>query len=148
MIRLNNNTKTVIDENKIVWLDESTCVFPKKYFTKEQVQEMLNYMEQPNEGEYKDWRDKISDEEFERRFHYKKSGNFKVTGEAHIRFKRVYEEPDYNGEVWSDEPYWVAYKTDKLGRGAMSVWTCNYGPWWDIGAFESYCEEQYEKVKK
>jgi hypothetical protein len=126
---------------KIVWIDECSCVFPKKYFTKEQAQEMMNYLEQPNKGEYKDWLDKISDEEFERRFHHKKSGNFKIIGEAHIRYKRVYEEPDYFGEVWSDEPYLVAYITKKLGRGAMPVWTCNYDPFWNTEAFVSYWEE-------
>ena len=62
-------------------------------------------------------------------------------GEAHIRFKFQYEEPDYFGEVWSDEPYHVPYITDKLGRGAIAVWTSNFDQYGDIGVWDSFCEE-------
>lgn len=127
---------------KPIWLDESIVVFPKKFYSKEEAQEELNRLEQPTGEEFIEWRNKFSDEEFERRYGYKKSGNFKIKGEGYIRYKKAYEEPDYFGEVWSDEPYMQPYFTDKLGKGAMPVWACEYNAYWDVQAYFDFCDEK------
>ena len=73
--------------DKIIF-NEYTAYFAKKWFTKEEAEQMLIELEKPTlktkaGQKYQEWLDGIPDEEFERRFKRKKLGNFKVTGEAH-----------------------------------------------------------------
>lgn len=127
---------------KIVWLDECNCVFPKKYFTVKQAEEMLALMEQPKDKAYIEWRNKFTDEEFEKKFKIKKKGNFKITGEAYVRFKRAKEEGDADS-IWSNESYTKPYLSDIQGRGAMQVWTCDYNFYFDMPTFDTYFNETH-----
>lgn len=130
-----------MSKNKNIYICEGVTVYPKKNFTIEEIEHRFKELDE-KATEWKNW---ISDEEYERRFHKPKFGNHKIIGERYIRFKPQYDPPNQYGEFFSDVPYLVPYFTEKLGRGAIPVYVTNEEEFEDFDVFSSYQDDMEKK---